>query len=300
MGGSNATAREGGQIRYYIHIPMRISMLYLLLTFRDWMLMTNDAHTSEFNTSRNNNSDNNKQGACSSADAHDTTTPVRAYVYSVVMCRGKAPSVVMLSCGDKGEFVPIDVGEFEARTIGYFLEVLAKRQAAAQNSGAQETTTRETDFSWANASDADDIALSPYSALFSVLQMAQLTCKQCLLYNVEGSHFFAGASLVREEPEPKEHEQLQSRNEIANAMHERLAAAFASARAAEAVEEGRARKGGATAGAVIGAGAAGADAEQWLELRASDAIVMALYFNRPLLIMPQVVERAHIEKPQFE
>lgn len=273
-------------------------MLYLLLTFRDWMLMKNDAHTSEYNTSCNNSSDNNKQATRNSADAHDTTTPVRAYVYSVVMCRGKAPSVVMLSCGDKGEFVPIDVGEFEARTIGYFLEVLAKRQAAAQNSSAQETATRDHDFSWANASDADDIALSPYSALFSVLKMAQLTCKQCLLYNVEGSHFFAGASLVREEPEPKEHEQVQSRNEIANAMHERLAQAFAQARAAEAVEEGRARKGDAAAAGATGA--AGADAEQWLELRASDAIVMALYFNRPLLIIPQVVERAHIEKPQFE
>ena|GEM_PF-3333893 len=298
MGGSNATAREGGQIRYYIHIPMRISMLYLLLTFRDWMLMTNDAHTSEFDTSCNNNSDNNKQGVGNAADAHDTTTPVRAYVYSVVMCRGKAPSVVMLSCGDKGEFVPIDVGEFEARTIGYFLEVLAKRQAAAQNSGAQEAATRDHDFSWANASDADDIALSPYSALFSVLHMAQLTCKQCLLYNVEGSHFFAGASLVREELEPKEHEGVQSRNEIADAMHDRLAQAFAQARAAEAVEEGQARKGDAAAAGATGAAAT--DEEQWLELRASDAIVMALYFNRPLLIMPQVVERAHIEKPQFE
>ena len=298
MGGSNATARGSGQIRYYIHIPMRISMLYLLLTFRDWMLMKNDAHTSEYNTSCNNSSDNNKQGTRNAADAHDTTTPVRAYVYSVVMCRGKAPSVVMLSCGDKGEFVPIDVGEFEARTIGYFLEVLAKRQAAAQNSGAQETAGRENDFSWANASDADDIALSPYSALFSVLHMAQLTCKQCLLYNVEGSHFFAGASLVREEPEPKEHEDVQSRNEIANAMHERLAAAFAQARAAEAIEDGQARKGDAAAAGATGA--AGANEEQWLELRASDAIVMALYFNRPLLIMPQVVERAHIEKPQFE
>lgn len=273
-------------------------MLYLLITFRDWMLMKNDAHTSEYNTSCNNSSDNNKQGTCNTADAHDTTTPVRAYVYSVVMCRGKAPSVVMLSCGDKGEFVPIDVGEFEARTIGYFLEVLAKRQAAAQNSGAQEAATRDHDFSWANASDADDIALSPYSALFSVLHMAQLTCKQCLLYNVEGSHFFAGASLVREEPEPKEHEQVQSRSEVANAMHERLAAAFAQARAAEAIEDGRARKGDAAAAGATGA--AGANEEQWLELRASDAIVMALYFNRPLLIMPQVVERAHIEKPQFE
>lgn len=298
MGGSNATAREGGQIRYYIHIPMRISMLYLLLTFRDWMLMRNDAHTNKAHTSCNNS--NNKRSARGAAGVCDTTTPVRAYVYSVVMCRGKVPSVVMLSCGDKSEFVPIDVGEFEARCIGYFLEVLAKRQAAAQNSGAQETAGRENDFSWANASDADDIALSPYSALFSVLHMAQLTCKQCLLYNVEGSHFFAGASLVREEPEPKEHEDVQSRNEIANAMHERLVQAFAQARAAEAIEDGRARKGGATAGAVIGAGAAGANEEQWLELRASDAIVMALYFNRPLLIMPQVVERAHIEKPQFE
>ena len=173
-----------------------------------------------------------------------------------------------------------------------------KKRAAAQKTTTQETATRETDFSWANASDADDIALSPYSALFSVLQMAQLTCKQCLLYNVEGSHFFAGASLVREEPELNEHEQLQSRSEIANAMHERLAAAFAQARAAEAVEEGQARKGDAAAAGATGA--ASADAEQWLELRASDAIVMALYFNRPLLIMPQVVERAHIEKPQFE
>lgn len=273
-------------------------MLYLLLTFRDWMLMTNDAHTSEFNTSCNNSSDNNKQGTCNTADAHDTTTPVRAYVYSVVMCRGKAPSVVMLSCGDKGEFVPIDVGEFEARCIGYFLEVLAKRQEAAQNSGAQETNAREHDFTWANASDADDIALSPYSALFSVLHMAQLTCKQCLLYNVEGSHFFAGASLVREEPETQEHEGVQSRSEIADAMHDRLAQAFARARAAETVEEGQARKGDAAAAGATGA--AGADAEQWLELRASDAIVMALYFNRPLLIMPQVVKRAHIEKPQFE
>lgn len=263
--------------------------------------MTNNAHTSEYNTSCNNNSDNNKQVACSSADAHDTTTPVRAYVYSVVMCRGKAPSVVVLSCGDKSEFVPIDVGEFEARCIGYFLEVLAKRQEAAQNSTAQETKVHEHDFTWANASDADNIALSPYSALFSVLHMAQLTCKQCLLYNVEGSHFFAGASLVHEEPETQEHEGVQSRNEIADAMHDRLAQAFAQARAAEAVEDGRARKGdAAAAGAAMSAAAAGADAEQWLELRASDAIVMALYFNRPLLIMPQVVERAHIEKPQFE
>lgn len=286
---------RGGQIRYYIHILMRISMLYLLLTFRDWMLMRNDTHTNKAHTSCNNN---NKRSARDAAGVCDTATPVRAYVYSVVMCRGKAPSVVMLSCGDKGEFVPIDVGEFEARTIGYFLEVLAKRQAAAQNSGAQETATRDRDFSWANASDADDIALSPYSALFSVLHMAQLTCKQCLLYNVEGSHFFAGASLVREEPEPKEHKDVQSRNEIANAMHERLAQAFAQARAAEAVEGGQARKGDAAAAGATGA--AGADAEQWLELRASDAIVMALYFNRPLLIMPQVVERAHIEKPQFE
>lgn len=286
---------RGGQIRYYIHILMRISMLYLLLTFRDWMLMRNDAHTNKAHTSCNNN---NKRSARDAAGVCDTATPVRAYVYSVVMCRGKAPSVVMLSCGEKGEFVPIDVGEFEARTIGYFLEVLAKRQAAAQNSGAQETATRDRDFSWANASDADDIALSPYSALFSVLHMAQLTCKQCLLYNVEGSHFFAGASLVREEPEPKEHEDVQSRNEIANAMHERLAAAFAQARAAEAIEDGQARKGDAAAAGATGA--AGANEEQWLELRASDAIVMALYFNRPLLIMPQVVERAHIEKPQFE
>lgn len=289
MGGSNATARGSGQIRYYIHIPMRISMLYLLLTFRDWMLMKNDAHTNKTNTSCNNS--NTKRSARNTADARnaagvcDTTTPVRAYVYSVVMCRGKAPSVVVLSCGDKSEFVPIDVGEFEARCIGYFLEVLAKRQETAQTSGAQETKAREHDFTWANASDADDIALSPYSALFSVLHMAQLTCKQCLLYNVEGSHFFAGASLVHEEPETQEHEGVQSRSEIANAMHDRLAQAFAQARAA---------------GTAAGAAAAGTDAEQWLELRASDAIIMALYFNRPLLIMPQVVERAHIEKPQFE
>lgn len=103
---------------------------------------------------------------------------------------------------------------------------------------------------------------------------------------------------MREELEPKEHEQVQSRSEIANAMHERLAQAFAQARAAEAVEEGQARKGDAAAAGATGA--AGANEEQWLELRASDAIVMALYFNRPLLIMPQVVERAHIEKPQFE
>lgn len=293
---------RGRQIRYYIHISMRISMLYLLLTFRDWMLMKNDAYTNKANTSCNNS--NNKRSARNTADARnvagvcDTTTPVRAYVYSVVMCRGKAPSVVVLSCGDKSEFVPIDVGEFEAHCIGYFLEVLAKRQEAAQNSTAQETKAREHDFTWANASDADDIALSPYSALFSVLHMAQLTCKQCLLYNVEGSHFFAGASLVHEEPETQEHEGVQSRNEIANAMHDRLAQAFAQARAAEAVEDGRARVAGATGAA--GAAAAGTDAEQWLELRASDAIIMALYFNRPLLIMPQVVERAHIEKPQFE
>lgn len=284
-----AMVTRGGQIRYYIHISMRISMLYLLLTFRDWMLMKNDAHTNKTNTSCNNS--NTKRSARNTADARnaagvcDTTTPVRAYVYSVVMCRGKAPSVVVLSCGDKSEFVPIDVGEFEARCIGYFLEVLAKRQETAQTSGAQETKAREHDFTWANASDADDIALSPYSALFSVLHMAQLTCKQCLLYNVEGSHFFAGASLVHEEPETQEHEGVQSRSEIANAMHDRLAQAFAQARAA---------------GTAAGAAAAGTDAEQWLELRASDAIIMALYFNRPLLIMPQVVERAHIEKPQFE
>lgn len=286
---------RGGQIRYYIHILMRISMLYLLLTFRDWMLMRNDAHTNKAHTSCNNN---NKRSARDAAGVCDTATPVRAYVYSVVMCRGKAPSVVLLSCGDKSEFVPIDVGEFEARCIGYFLEVLAKRQEAAQNSGAQETKAREHDFTWANASDADDIALSPYSALFSVLHMAQLTCKQCLLYNVEGSHFFAGASLVHEEPETQEHEGVQSRNEIADAMHDRLAQAFAQARAAEAVEEGQAREGDAAATSA-GAAVPGV-AEQWLELRASDAIIMALYFNRPLLIMPQVVERAHIEKPQFE
>ena len=292
---------RGEQIRYYIHIPMRISMLYLLLTFRDWMLMRNDAHTNKVHTSCNNS--NNKRSARNDAGVCDTATPVRAYVYSVVMCRGKAPSVVMLSCGDKSEFVPIDVGEFEAHCIGYFLEVLAKRQEAAQNSGAQETKAREHDFSWANASDADDIALSPYSALFSVLHMAQLTCKQCLLYNVEGSHFFAGASLVHEEPETQEHEGVQSRNEIADAMHDRLAQAFAQARAAEAVEEGQARECDAaatSAGVTVPGAAMPGVAEQWLELRASDAIIMALYFNRPLLIMPQVVERAHIEKPQFE
>lgn len=276
-------------------------MLYLLLTFRDWMLMRNDAHTNKAHTSCNNS--NNKRSARGAAGVCDTTTPVRAYVYSVVMCRGKVPSVVMLSCGDKSEFVPIDVGEFEARCIGYFLEVLAKRQETAQNSTAQETKAREYDFTWANASDADDIALSPYSALFSVLHMAQLTCKQCLLYNVEGSHFFAGASLVHEEPETQEHEGVQSRNEIADAMHDRLAQAFAQARAAETVEEGQAREGDAAsagAGAELPGVAAPGVAEQWLELRASDAIIMALYFNRPLLIMPQVVERAHIEKPQFE